>query len=121
MKLIEKEKFIEILKTSIFDYCLTLPIIESTNIDKIECYVSEKSNKDFLCYLKYPDGSETLEIHWEQKDVTEILSTIKNMKNSAYFSNGCFVALYKSDILLSELSRLYKIGDIEYTWASCRA
>lgn len=44
MKLIEKEKFIEILKTSIFDYCLTLPIIESNNTDKIECYVSEKSN-----------------------------------------------------------------------------
>lgn len=114
MKLIKKEKFIEVLKTSIFDYCLILPIIESNNMDKIECYVSEKSNKDFLCYLKYPDGSETLEMHWEQKDATEILSTITNLKNSGCFSNGCFVALYKSDILLSELSRLYKIGDIEY-------
>lgn len=39
MKLIKKEKFIEVFKTSIFDYCLILPIIESNNMDKIECYV----------------------------------------------------------------------------------
>lgn len=116
MKTIKKEELIKRLKRKVFDYCMLLPIIENgEGIERIECYASESSNDDFLCYIRYYDGVETMDIHCNRDGLREMLVQIENMKNKGYFSKGCFVALYEYDGLLNDLLKLYKIDTFEYT------
>lgn len=115
MKAIPKEELIDELKKSLLDYCLLLPIIERNEaIETLECYVSSSSKENFICYIRYSDGIETIDVNWNQKETEEALELIKRLKNKGYFSKGCFVALYKNERLMNDLTVDYELDNIEY-------
>ncbi len=112
---ISLDDLVWVLKKNIYDYCMLIPNLSSSEqFTKIECYISENKNTDFLCYLLYPDGSETLDIHWEQQDTIELIDLISAMKKRGAFSNPCGVCLYKNDALFQSIAKTCDTENYEY-------
>lgn len=114
MKKIEKNHFKAILEKQIFDFCMLLPILESDGALSAECYVSELCDSDFLCHIKYGDGSETLDINWGQKSTREITELVSEMKAKGKINGSVAIAVYKNVELLREILRLCKREGSEY-------
>ena len=114
MKRVTAEELLKVLSRNESDYCMLMPLIEhSEMLSRVECYMSEKENEDFLCYIVNPDNSRTLDIHYEQHDPSDLIDLLSELDERDEISDGCMVGLYKSNSLLAALSELFELGDTE--------
>ena len=110
MKEISRNELKHKLLENINDYCMLLPFLEeSYQCKKCHCYISDTDTETFLCYIKHPDDSITVEMNVADKDTIEIENVILSLVNNGDMDGTVYVLLYKNNNFEKNLKALFDV------------